>query len=572
MEPYTKTLADYIDLFKRRKVYIGVTWLVVTLIAVIAAYNLPKIYRSTATLLIEAPIPTKYIDASPSQYGEEQIQSIYQKVMSTDNVLSIIESNHLYEDIKESHTRYELAELFRKSTDVELTTSSIAPQAHSPMAEIAFSIAFGHGDPVKAQAIAGRLAALFIEQNDRARALRASKATDFLSEEADKLSRELQEIDGEIAKYKEQHPFSLPEQVEGNQAAIDRAESELRDTESQIRSTKERLVFLEAELARAQADTAVLDDKSPQSKEDALRALRAKYLRFSGIYSPTHPSLARLKREIKALDPTFEEEASGRDIRNQLAQARSELELLEEKYGGSHPDIIQRKHQIDRLERQLKKTSAQLQKPQEAHAAQATSPIYLAVEAQYKSSRTELQSLLQKQDYLKTKIENLHAILMQAPQVEMVYTDMTRARDNIIKKYNQLKEKRLDAKLAQTLEEHQQGQTLTLIDQPVVPRYPEKAIRRKIAIGGFFMGFFAGLGVAFLVEMMEPGVRGYRAIRAVTGLMPLAVIPYIDSPAEVQAQRDRQLRIRKIMGWTALTFAVLAIGAMSLAFMELRQA
>jgi len=93
MEPYTKTLADYLDLVKRRKYYIVVTWLLVSLISVAVAYNLPKIYRSTATILIDAPIPTSLLDSTVSQFADEQVQSIYQRVMTTDNVLSIIESN-----------------------------------------------------------------------------------------------------------------------------------------------------------------------------------------------------------------------------------------------------------------------------------------------------------------------------------------------------------------------------------------------------------------------------------------------------------------------------------------------
>jgi succinoglycan biosynthesis transport protein ExoP len=568
MEPYTKTLADYLELVKRRKYYIITTWLLITLAAVIIAFNLPKIYRSTARMLIEAPIPTKYIDASITQYGEEQIQSIYQRVLSTDNVFSIIESSGLYDDIKDGFAKYELAELFRGSMEVELTTSSISPQAHSQMAEIAFDISFSDSDPTKAQEIASKLASLFIAQNDKARTQRAIKATDFLTEETNKLNRELQEIDGKIAQYKEQHPFSLPEQMESNQAAIDRAESELRDTATQIRTTKERIAFLSAELAGAQKELPIsLDADAPQNKE----ILQAKYLQYSSIYSPSHPSLLRLKRELKALDPAFEGQFVKEDIRKQLAKARSELKLLQETYSGNHPDIAKLKNQISKLTKQLKNMPAQLPHEQGAGSIRSTNPAYLNVEAQYKSSQSELESLLQKQDYLKTKIETFHNILTQAPQIEMEYNDLIRARDNIIKKYTQLKEKWLDAKLAQTLEVQQQGQTLTLIDPPIVPRSPEKAIRTKVAIGGFFGGGITGLGVAFLIEFLMPGIRGYRAVHHVTGLMPLVVIPYIESPSELEEQLVKQARIRKVIVWTAFAFVILAIAVMSLIFFALRQ-
>lgn len=571
MKQNIKTLTDYLDLVKRRKHYIVAIWLLISFISVTVAYNLPKVYRSTATMLIEAPIPTNFFESTASHYAEEQIQTIYQKVMTTDNVLSIIDSNGLYNDIKDAYTKYELANLFKKKVEVKLVTSSLAPETHTGVAEIAFDISFNDGDAIKAKEIASKLAAQFIEQNDKARAQRAIRATGFLMEESDKLNQELQEIDSEIAKYKEKHNFILPEQVQGNLAAIDRAESELKDTDAQIRATKERIIFLAAELARAQQELpSSLDDKTPQSKAEALRLLRAKYLQYSSIYSPSHPSLVRLKREIKALDPTFEEQSAESDTRKQLAEAKGELELLERKYAGNHPDIEKRRKQIGRLQQQLKNTHPRPQQGQD-EATNVINPAYLGVEAQYKSSQSELQALMQKQEYLRTKLEKTQNTLSQAPQIEMAYTDLIRKRDNIMKKYTQLKEKWLDAKLVQTLEEQQKGQTLTLIEQPVVPAHPEKAIRRIVAIGGSFIGIIAGLGFAFLLEFLDPGVRGYRAISEVTGLMPLVVVPYIESPAELEDRFVKQHRMRKIIVWIGMFFILLTTVVMLIFFLPAPQ-
>ena len=558
MEQNTKTLADYLDLVKRRKYYLLVTWLLVSVTSVIVAYNLPKIYRSTATILIEAPTPTKLFESTVSQFADEQIQSIYQRVMTTDNVLSIIDSNGLYKDIKSGFTKYELTELFKKNAEVKLTTSTLTPQTHSGMAEVAFDISFSDTEAAKAQEIASKLTALFIEQNDKARTQRAVKATDFLMEESDKLSQELQEIDGKIAQYKQQNNFSLPEQMQGNLAAIDRAENELRDTDNQIRTTKESIAFLAAELARAQQDLpGSFDNKMPQNRDDALRIMRAQYLKFSSIYSPSHPSLLRLKREINALDPAFEGQPVTEDLVKQLAEAKQELKVLEETYAGNHPDITQRRKQIDQLEQQLKNTQQRSQQEQETASLHTTNPAYFGVEQQYKSSQLELNLLKEKQDYLKAKLEKTQAILLQAPQVEMGYTDLIRERDNAIKKYTQLKEKWLDAKLVQTMEQQQQGQTLTIIEQPDFPSHPEKAIRRKVAIGGFFVGIIAGLAVAFFVEFMEPGIRGYRAISEVTGLMPLVVIPYIEAPYELEERLVKQVQRKKIIVWSGVTLILL---------------
>ncbi|MEI6267286.1 MAG: lipopolysaccharide biosynthesis protein [Methylococcaceae bacterium] len=573
MEQNTKTLADYVDLVTRRKYYILITWVLVSLVSVIVAYNLPKIYRSTATILIEAPISTKVVESSVSQFAEEQIQAISQRVMTNNNVLSIIETHGLYKDakddfnhIKQESTRFEQAELFRNNTEVKLAKSPLtAGPTHSGMAEVAFDISFSDKEATKAQEIASKLTTLFIEQNDKARTQRADKATDFLMEESDKLNMELQTIDAKIAQYKQQNNFSLPEQVQGNLAAIDRTENELRDTDNQIRTTKESIAFLAAELARAQQDLpGSLDNKIPQNRDDALRIMRAQYLKFSSIYSPSHPSVLRLKREINALDPAFEGQPDTEDLVKQLAEAKSELKVLKETYADNHPDVTQRRKQIDKLEQQLKKTPQRSQQEQEAASLHTTNPAYFGVEQQYKSSQLELSLLKEKQDYLKAKLEKTQTILLQAPQIEMGYTDLIRERDNAIKKYTELKEKWLDAKLVQTMEQQQQGQTLTIIEQPALPSHPEKAIRRYVAIGGFFTGLIAGLAVAFFVEFMEPGIRGYRAISQVTGLMPLVVVPFIEAPSELEKRLVKQEQTRKIIVWSGVTLIFLATVVISL--------
>jgi uncharacterized protein involved in exopolysaccharide biosynthesis len=565
MEENTKTLADYVDLVKRRKYYLLVTWILISLTAVIVAYNLPKIYRSTSTILIEAPIPTKLFESTVSQFADEQIQSIYQRVMTTDKVMSIIDSYGLYNDTKKDLTKYELTELFKKNVEVKLTTSTLIPKTNSGTAEVAFDISFNDKEATKAQEIASKLTSLFIEQNDKARTLRAIKATDFLMEESDKLNRDLQEIDNKIAEYKEQNNFSLPEQIPGNLAAIDRTESELRDTDSLIRTTKERIAFLSAELARAHEELpSGLDSNTPKNRVDELRILQAQYLKFSSIYSSAHPTVIRLKHEINALGAAVEDESVGNEVIKQLTEAKRKLKLLEQTYTDSHPNVVQLKKQIDTLGQQLKNKPSSSQPNQLTNTMHTTNPAYFGVEAQYKSSQSELQSLVLKQDYLKAKLEKVQNILLQAPQVEIGYTDLIRERDNAIKKYTQLKEKWLDAKLVQTLEQQQQGQTLTIIEQPIIPDHPEKAIRRKVAIGGFFMGFIAGLGVAFLVEFMEPGIRGYRAISEVTGLMPLVVIPYIESSSELEERFVKQVQTRKVLLWTGATLILLATVVISI--------
>jgi polysaccharide biosynthesis transport protein len=556
MESYTKNLSDYIDLLGRRKHYIIVPWLLISLIAVITAYNLPRIYKSTATMLMEAPTQTKLADSPAHLYADEQIQTIYQRVLTTEKVLSIIETFGLYGDMKDGSTKYDLVDLFKEDTQVELATSSLTLN-NSKFAEIIFNISFNYEDATKAKEVVAELTQLLIEQNDKARTQHAIKMTDFLLEELEKLNLKSQEIDRKIAKYKEQNVFSLPEQAQGNLAAIDRTENELRDTDNQIRAMKDKIAFLGVELARVQIEIPrTRDDNAPKSKEEELRILQSKYTQISSIYSPTHPDVLRVQRELKSLGASNEFYPIKKDLIKRLEENKRELSMLSETYTDNHPELVKRKKQISKLEKQLKNAGSNLDSDLVVHTS---NPTFIGLEVQYKSSESELQALLQKQDYLKAKLENTRNILSIGPQVEVEYTDLIRERDSIIKKYNQLKEKWLDAKLVQAMEEQQQGQTLTIIEPPIIPTHPEKAIRRKVAIGGFFVGLIVGVGFAFLAEFLDSGIRGYRSLAAITGLTPLVVIPYIESFSEEVNKLAKQRQTQKIVIWATALCILLAV-------------
>ena len=553
-----KTFDDYWDFTKRRKYYIIFTWILLTIISVIVAYNLPKIFRSTATLLIEAPIPSKILENMPLQYADEQLQSIYQKVMTSENINSVIDSEYLYSEIKNQTPNQELVELFKKNVEVELASSSLKiSTATSGIASIAFNISFSDQQPVKARNTASSLARKFIELNDESRSKRAEVATDFLTEEAAKLNRQLEIVDLKIVAFKKNNSFSLPEQMQGNRQAIDRVESELKDIESQIKSAKDRIGFLVVELARIpeQFDSLNDDVTQPISKKDNLINLRSDYLKARQIYSLSHPTVKRLKREMDAFETDSGSESfSIKNPKDELIKTKDELKLKEKTYAPNHPDIVKLKKLIVSLESQkymgfpISSKNKELEKPRNKN------PGILILESQYKNSQSDLESLIQKQNFLKEKLEKLHSIIVSAPEVEMGYTDLIRERDNIINKYTQIKGKLADAKVFQTLEQGDQGRTITLLEEALIPVNPEKAIRRKVAIGGCVFGLIAGLIMAFALEYFDPSVRGYKTVAEITGLMPLVVIPYLETKEEEAKRLSNQRRINKITILSILTF------------------
>ena len=366
-------------------------------------------------------------------------------------------------------------------------------------------------------------------------------------------------MESKIAEFKEKNGKSLPELLPSNLAAVERTSTELRQTEGQVNLLKDRIAYLTAELPRARQTSAVSQQpgEKPQpglSKEEQLRILKAEYMQLSSQYNPTHPDVLRVGRQIKALDPTFSGTLDTQDVALELEKTRQELDALKEKYGEDHPDVVKLKQKAKKLEEQTASKPAN-SRPALDVGAGSDDPIYINLVGQLKSSQSELDILAKRQAYLQKTLEQLNDIIAQTPQVERGYRELLRDRELSLEKFAKLKSKVQEAKLAQTLEEEQKGESFTLIEPPSLPDKPEKGKRTKLLIAGLFGGLIVGGGMAALAELLDSSVRGQRALQAVTGIPPMIVIPYIKNDEDLAIDR----RKRMFLWIWSLVFLVIVI-------------
>src|SRR5271169_3794701 len=86
----------------RRRTTFFVTSAIFLLITVLLAVFLPPTYRAGATILIEQQeIPQDLVRSAISSFADQRIQVISQRVMTTQNLMSLIERYNLYPDIRE---------------------------------------------------------------------------------------------------------------------------------------------------------------------------------------------------------------------------------------------------------------------------------------------------------------------------------------------------------------------------------------------------------------------------------------------------------------------------------------
>ncbi|MBU1191451.1 MAG: lipopolysaccharide biosynthesis protein [Gammaproteobacteria bacterium] len=552
-EEQTKNLQDYIAAFWRRRAQITATFVVIFGIGLIVALALPPTYRSAATILIEEQqIPAELVQSTVTSYASQRIQTISQRVMTRSNLMEIIDKFDLYTKERKRDTTEEV--LFQMRDDIKLDMISaevVDPRTGRPTAAtIAFSLAFQGEQPAQVQKVANELTTLYLQENIKTRASKAQETLTFLTDESNRLNQKIADLEKKLAEFKEVHAGNLPDLQDLVRSQIDRTERDLSDTATQIRSLEDRKFYLEGQLGQLEP----YGQDVNLSPEARLKALRTQYTTTASRYSPDHPDVTRLKREIESLERETGNVSSRDTLLDQIASRNIELASVQDKYSDEHPDVVRIKREIAALEANLAKAPANSSSDQRRNP---DNPAYITLQAQLNSTDNEIRSLQTKRTDLEKKRTEYEQRLTTMPQVEGEYRNIARDLQNASTQYQEINAKRMQAQIAQQLETESKGERFTLIEPPVLPEEPIKPNRPAIVFLSLVLALGAGLGYAAVAESLDSTVRGAKGVLATLQVAPLAVIPYLASDRETAAQRKHRRML--VYGAVAIVFTAVIL-------------
>jgi succinoglycan biosynthesis transport protein ExoP len=535
----TFTLMDQWLALRRRRVPVLWTSFAVLAIALATALFWPSNYRSTGTILIEQQeLPAELVPTTITSYADQRIQVISQRVMTTDNLLRIIQRYDLYPRLRKVQPREVLLERMRKDINFQMISADVMDprQGRATKANIAFAVSYNSRSPEVAARIANELVTLYLDENIRSRKRASENAASFLDDQANQLNATIVELEKTIAVFKNKHINTLPEQVFNNRETLIRSEDELRDIDTQLRSFDQQATFLDAQLNQLSPSSQVYTSTGERvlSPSDRLKYLRTESARVSGIYSPDHPDVIRTKREIAGLEREAGQVDSSNDLQRQLADAQTQLAQLRERYAADHPDVVRLQRQVATLMQSIKNAPAVAPDTAPAHP---DNPAYIQIKAQLSANSAERVALHEKRTSVMAKISDLEARLATTPAVERDYAALLRQFDGEQLKYREVRQKQMAAKLAENLEDEQKGERFTLIDAPLTPEQPESPNRWMLIGLGLALALVAGIGTMFLLESTDGSVRNRRDLEALLQVPPLAILPHIDTKADLAARR-----------------------------------
>ncbi|MBT8132747.1 MAG: lipopolysaccharide biosynthesis protein, partial [Gammaproteobacteria bacterium] len=305
MEVNENSLRDYVSILKRRKNIMLLSFFGLLIISVLVAFLWPPTYRSTAAILIrDQEIPRDLVPSTITSFADQRLMEIQARVVTSANLSKLIEDFNLYPDDRKRLPATEIVEDMRQDYSLDLLSADVIdPRTGRPtQATILFTVSFDYENPAIAQQVTNRLVNLYLNENLRDRTERAQETTSFLSEQADKLEREINQQEAALARFKEQHGGALPELQTVNMQMMQRAESEVSETQRKIQLLNDRRIYLQAQLDTI-SPTGPLNTQQGTilAPDEQLQALQSQYTTLSATYGASHPDVITVRRQILAM-------------------------------------------------------------------------------------------------------------------------------------------------------------------------------------------------------------------------------------------------------------------------------
>jgi polysaccharide chain length determinant protein (PEP-CTERM system associated) len=482
---------DYLEIVFRRKWYI-IFPLVCSILISFGVYKyLPKAYRATTLILVQAQsIPENFVRSTITDSVINRLNTISQEILSRTRLERVIQEFDLYADLRNKVPMEVVIEMMRKGIEVKVQEERNERRQNS------FTISFEGGEPRTVMMVTNKLASLFIEGNLKLRELQAEETSDFISKELLNTEDQLRRKEQDVRAFKERNMGHLPQQIEANLRILEQLQQQLRTVNEKIRSAEDRSMIFQGQIE--QMKKLEPQNNSLSSQED--------------LNSQRIPE-----------DP----------LMNQWYLLKRELAIAQTKLKETHPDMIDLKKKIAALESQLEgRTNAHregegtvVRNLPPPRLRPDTERLYAQFTEQYNSALLEAKRLKEEEKSLKEQMSLYQRRIEDTPKREQELVLLTRDYDQLKSSYQSLLDKKMQAQMAENLERRQKGMQFKILDPAVLPEKPVKPDRNKILLIGACIGLAMGLGLTWFQESLDQSFRTVADLEDYLAIPVLARVP-----------------------------------------------
>lgn len=523
-----KSMGEIIRMLKRRKWLVLLPTLAVALAVAYVVSKLPSIYESTTLLTLKPPtISEKVVQSLSDEDLSQQLQTINQEVLSRSSLEPMIAKYKLFEMEKEAGMPTEL--IIEKMKE----NIKVVPERSDNEKVAAFRINYKDRKPEAARNVAAELASKYVNAQIIASTQSAEVTREFIENQLNQAKTNLDTIEKQRLEIMMQNVETLPESAQGLIAQLDG----LRKREETIAKEKETLITergrLNDSIRALNSQARLIEDYGEKDVQDATRqAARIED-------TPAYGQLIQKRAELTA-----------------------RLEKLKGEYREKHPDVVDTKTQIDKVNEELaalaKNTDVRVKEANRTSSRKAEmQKKNLEIEKQKAESQIAMieQQFQMKDDELRQNavlISSLEAKINTIPNVKVALEAINNQYLSAKSTYDDLLKTKNAATLGVERAQNTQGETIRVVDAANLPQSPVNASKRYMAVlVGAGIGMIIGLFLAALFEIPRLfKIQNIEDAKHYTGLPVLASVPPLLTHQEIAWQ--------KRSGWLRLMAGVIA--------------
>ena len=495
-------LKFYFSLFLKRLHWFLLVAVIGTALGITLSRLLPPVYVARAKLVVESEqIPGSLAASTVEVQASEQLQIIRQRILTRDTLLEMANRLQIYAPLPGETPRRlqgdEMVEDLRKRIAIATTGGITRAAAQATLVDVSFDAP----TPALAAAVANDVVTLILKTDVEMRTGTARQTLDFFEREVARIDRELAAQGDRILRFKEANKDALPDSLDfrrSQQSATAERQLDLQRQEAELRDRRDRMTQLRDSNSLPALPAA---NQTPEARQ--LSQLRDELAVQSVVLSAEHPRIRLLKSQLEALEKVVARQAGA----------------------GS----------LDAQGRELS-----------------------AFDMQIATLDSQLTYITQQRTQLETQMGALQMALDATPGNAITLGTLERDYANLRNQYDQAVANKSRAETGDMIEAMSKGQRISVIEQAVPPRSPERPNRQMIALAGVAGGMVGGAGLVVLLILLSPAIRRPEDLTAKLGISAFAVLPYLETLQDRRRRRRRGLLIGLGVG-VAVALLLLAV-------------
>lgn len=529
-----RTAGEFVAMLKRRKWFILLPVVTMTVAIGYVVYKLPSVYESKTLLTVKPPtISDIVVKPLTDEDLSQRLQTINQEVLSRSSLEPMITKFDLFKiERNNGMDTAEIVDKMRKNITVEVEKSDNEKLA-------AFRIAYRDREPNATRNVTSELAAKYVNAQVLASTQIAEKTREFIENELKTKKEVLDNLEKQRLEIMMQNVETLPESSQGLIAQLDG----LRKREDTIAKEKETLTMekgrLNDQISANNRQIRVYDEfGEKETKEAAELASRIED-------TPAYAQLVQKRADLKG-------------------QLDKLLKVFKEK----HPDVVAKKDEIARIDEEIenlrKNTDQRVKLASQSSSRKADlQRKNIELENQRLQNQIELidgQMRVKDQELVQNsgQITEIESKINQIPNVKVALEGLSTQYQSAKQAYDDLLKKSSDASMQFNREENAQGETIRVQDAANLPESPVAPKRALLTGLGAAIGLAIGLLLAAVFELPRIfKIQNIEDAKHYTGLPVLASVPPLLSGQE-KLWLKRSHRMRLLAG------VILALGAIPL--------